>query len=44
MVSDNFGFNHVAVGSGAEELALIERDVKPSGVLPQISAGTVFSF
>ena len=46
MVSDNFGFNfNAAVGFwSGKNWALIERDVKPSGFLPQISAGTVFSF
>ena len=46
MVSRNFGFNaNLAVGFwSGKNWALIQRDVKSSGFLPQISAGTVFAF
>jgi hypothetical protein len=46
MVSDNFGLNaNVAMGFWTgKNWGLIQQDVKKSGMLPQISAGTVFAF
>lgn len=46
MVADNFGFNfNVGVGAwhGAD-WAIVQRDTKATGILPQVNAGTVIAF
>ncbi|MFT7518239.1 MAG: hypothetical protein ACI9MC_000369 [Kiritimatiellia bacterium] len=46
MVVRNFGFNvNVAMGFwSGKDWVIIEKDVQNSGLLPQVSAGTVFAF